>query len=280
MLFSQKKGLTPIKNAIQIDDIDKDLRVALWNTLDVFYLGNIRKKNWRHRCNYIQNNLIDKIWKDYFKQPLDSISIDTSNTVKIIREYILDNAQWYNVYDFIEFVSKNYNDETVNSSFRHSCNSILEKELSAYRFVSGEIIQITAEEEIKEIEKALEISDKFKGPKIHLKTALNKLSDRKKPDYRNSIKESISAVEALAIIISKKPKAKLKDALEEIEKVVNLHPALKESFIKLYGYTSDAGGIRHALLEEEDINFEDAKFMLVSCSAFINYLIAKIKTNN
>jgi len=43
----------------------------------------------------------------------------------------------------------------------------------------------------------------------------------------------------------------------------------------IYGYTSDEGGIRHAMLEEKIIDFEDAKFMLVSCSAFINYLIMK-----
>lgn len=54
-----------------------------------------------------------------------------------------------------------------------------------------------------------------------------------------------------------------------------MHPALKGSFEKLYGYTSDAEGIRHALLDEPNLDFEDAKFMLVSCSAFVNYLKAK-----
>ena len=52
---------------------------------------------------------------------------------------------------------------------------------------------------------------------------------------------------------------------------------MKEAFIKLYHYTSGADGIRHAigLLEEPNLSFEDAKFMLVSCSTFINYLISK-----
>lgn len=52
-----------------------------------------------------------------------------------------------------------------------------------------------------------------------------------------------------------------------------MHPALNGAFQKLYGYTSDAGGIiRHALLEEDSLDFKDAKFMLVSCSAFVTYL--------
>ena len=43
----------------------------------------------------------------------------------------------------------------------------------------------------------------------------------------------------------------------------------------IYGYTSDEDGIRHSMLELPKINFEDAKYMLVSCSAFINYLKSK-----
>jgi hypothetical protein len=64
-------------------------------------------------------------------------------------------------------------------------------------------------------------------------------------------------------------------ALAAIEKKTTLHPSLKEAFQKLYGYTSDAQGIRHALMDEPNLDIEDAKFMLVSCSAFVNYLIVK-----
>jgi hypothetical protein len=62
-----------------------------------------------------------------------------------------------------------------------------------------------------------------------------------------------------------------------LEKRINFHPALKEAFDKLYGWTSDAEGIRHGLglMEEPNLEFEDAKFMLVACSAFINFLLEK-----
>jgi hypothetical protein len=56
-----------------------------------------------------------------------------------------------------------------------------------------------------------------------------------------------------------------------------LHAVLKQAFQKLYGYTSDAQGIRHALLDEPTLDVEDAKFMLVSCSAFVNYLVVKVQ---
>jgi hypothetical protein len=45
--------------------------------------------------------------------------------------------------------------------------------------------------------------------------------------------------------------------------------------VKLYGYTSDDSGIRHAILDQPTVGFDEAKFMIVSCSAFVNYLIAK-----
>ncbi|MCD6238197.1 MAG: hypothetical protein J7K51_02530, partial [Thermotogae bacterium] len=109
----------------------------------------------------------------------------------------------------------------------------------------------------------------------HLKRALDLLANRKSPDYRNSIKEAISAVEAICNLITKEKKATLGQALKRIEDKVSLHPALKNAFSNLYGYTSDAEGIRHALLNEPNLSFEDAKFMLVSCSAFVNYLISK-----
>ncbi len=110
-----------------------------------------------------------------------------------------------------------------------------------------------------------------------MRTALSKLSDRKNPDFRNSIKESISAVESLCQKITGKPKATLGDALKAIEKNgrVNLHSALKRGYEAIYGYTSDADGIRHAMSEQSNCDFADAKYMLVSCSAFINYLIEK-----
>lgn len=48
---------------------------------------------------------------------------------------------------------------------------------------------------------------------------------------------------------------------------------MKGAFEKLYGYTSDANGIRHANgLGEGDSTFEEAKYMLICCSAFVNYL--------
>jgi hypothetical protein len=51
---------------------------------------------------------------------------------------------------------------------------------------------------------------------------------------------------------------------------------LKTSFSALYDYTSDADGIRHGMLDEPELSFVDAKYMLIVCSGFINYVTGKL----
>jgi hypothetical protein len=235
------------------------------------------------------NLLFELMWFDFFKKPLDTLpktwrqNPHTGTSIEaIVRKYFF-TCEWYEVYDFVEFVANNYpatsnycTDKRRNENFMGAANSILEKEMSAYRFVSGQIVQITSEEEIGTIEEAIETTETWVPVIHHLKSALNFLADRKTPNYRNSIKESISSVESMCKLIAEDDKATLGTALKKLEGKVTLHPALKKAFDSLYGYTNDADGIRHALLDEPNLKFEDAKFMLVACSAFINYLQAKL----
>ena len=55
-----------------------------------------------------------------------------------------------------------------------------------------------------------------------------------------------------------------------------MHPAFKSGLEKIYGYTSDEHGIRHSLMDNPNLNIDDAKFMLVICSAFVNYFQGKV----
>jgi AbiJ N-terminal domain 4 len=275
MLFSQRKGLRPVKSVMQVDSVDDDLKIGLWNALDVFYwsgFNSFLSVSDQSRVSL----LLHFLWRDYFKKTVDTIPSSGDRALAILKDYFFTCA-WYGVYDFIEFIANSSPaDYFENEKFVSFCNVVLERELSAYRFVDSKLIQITSEEEIGEIEEAL--TDLHKPVAKHLSTALDLLSDRKSPDYRNSIKESISAVEAACNLITGS-KATLGQALKALEAKTNLHPALRNALSSLYGYTSDADGIRHALLEEENLDFADAKFMLVSCSAFVNYLRSKSSKN-
>jgi len=270
--FSQRMGLKPVKDLIQKDGIDDDLRIGLWNTLQLSYWPH---KDYDTKIYSESRNLklfLNLLWHNYFRQPLDTIEKHMLLNISKIREYYF-SCEWYEVYDLIEFCVENYPNRKINKHFIDLCNDELNKELSAYRFVGNKIIQITSEEEISEIEDALQVP--LKPVKEHLIRSIELFANREKPDYRNSIKESISAVEAACILITGDEKTTLGKALGKLERERKLNPALKSSFSSLYGYTSSDDGIRHALTDESNLDIEDAKFMLVSCSAFINYLVVK-----
>jgi hypothetical protein len=193
-----------------------------------------------------------------------------------------DRLEWYEVYNLLEytvawaelFTLRAY---TAEKHALHA-NRILERELSGYRFLNGcELAPITNKMEIESIEEAITASQDagLDGVRTHLETALALFSQKPKPDFRNSIKESISAVESAAKLISGVPAGGLDAALEALGRQITIHPALKQGFLKLYGYTSDADGIRHSLSEESNAGFDEAKYMLVVCSAFTNYLMSK-----
>ena len=222
--------------------------------------------------------LFERLWQDHFKQPLDELDDAWPITFEDIKEHLFA-CEWYEVYDLLEFVANNYGEDAdtseVISEFTDACNSVLKRELSAYRFVRRKLVQITSEEEIAEIEEALTAPDSLTPVRSHLNSAVDLLANRESPDYRNSIKESISAVEALSRLITGDSKTTLGKALKTIDASVPLHGALQKAFGNLYGYSSDADGIRHSLMDENTLDFEDAKFMLVACSAFTNYLMEK-----
>ena len=215
MLFSQRKGIEPIKNVIQSDSIDDDLRNGLWNALIDSYWKSVQIKyfDFDEEIHTFQKRL----YANYFKKPLDTIEDDWEAFYNGIRKYFF-NCRWYKVYDFLEFIINNYPNKYKNDTCVSICNYILKKELSAYCFVGGQFTQITSQEEISEIEEALNISNPFKPVRVHIKSALTLFSDKKSPDYRNSIKESISAVESICILTTKKKNTAFSQALNILKK--------------------------------------------------------------
>lgn len=273
-LFSQRQGLKSEKCELQIKDMDADLRSKLWNVFHIQYWNGVYGDDLSSAANSEVLTYLMRLWHDYFKRPLDTLPNSWRKTCAELRSHFF-NCAWNEVYDFTEFSAKRHPDNHATDRFIAACNVVFEEELSGYRFVGRQIAPITSEDAIATIEQAQQPVSGLQPVTAHLRQALSLFSDRKQPDYRNSIKESISAVEAFCRLVALNPKATLGEALKALAPKVPLHPALSGAFDKLYGYTSDASGIRHSLLDESNLEQEDALFMLVSCSAFINYLTAK-----
>ena len=257
--------------------MDAPLRNGLWDTIHHFFIEDSDMVSFWY-----------VMWTDFFKETEDSFR----SYIPAIRDNFF-SMKWYEVYDFIEFVCEQaYKTNKSRKAptwthrtlplrlirsqikpFTAECNRILEREVSTWRIIDGKVTQITSEPEMKAVEAAMR--SKIAGIAQHITSATELLYDRKNPDYKNSIKDSISAVELICAKITKQNAPVLSKALDKIEKdnIVNLHPALKAAFEKLYGYTSSGSGIRHANISDDEITFELAQFFLITCSAFTNYLI-------
>ncbi|RZK47921.1 MAG: hypothetical protein EOO99_11950 [Pedobacter sp.] len=277
MKFSQRIGKTPEKKEIQFEKMDLELRTRLWNVISTQFI-DLLEDNDRY-SNTAFKLFCKNAYHDFFKYPIDKISPHRSIMTERFRKFFFD-FQWFEVYDFMEFILSTDEEEfeIELENLIVGCNQVLEQEFSAYRIVKFQVAQITNELEINQVEEAIKLTREYTsytGANIHLSRALELLSDKRNPDFRNSIKESISAIESVSKVISGNQKDSLGGALDKIKGKLNIHASLERGFKQLYGYTSDSDGIRHALMDSSNCSFEDALYMLVSSSSFINYLIAK-----
>lgn len=281
MNFSQRHGYSVARKLVQIEAIDDELRSALWSVTQLIVWRKFSgpDDSYGRSTDYVRGSnfevFTNQLWMNFYKEPVDTVPAYWGECHRQIRELYFASA-WFEVYDFIEFIAA-HTDSGHVSSYIDACNTKLDEENSAYRIIAGRVAPIANEQEVEEVETAIGLCSRFPGASSHLRTALGMLSDRSNPDYRNSIKESISAVESAAKIITGDHSASLGSILTRLERDYDLHQAMKTSFSAMYGYTSDADGIRHAMMDLPNINKAEARYMLIVCSAFINFIADNLK---
>jgi len=273
MRFSEREGIVKAREVIQSDDIDQPLRNSLWNLTRTFLL--VALDNSLDPTSKSEYRTVSRLWLHFFKSPLDEVQQGYWPSERDrIRKWFFD-AQWYEVYDFVEFIAQDFDEGLRKNRYLDLANSYLERELSAFRFAGDALTRVATETDLKAIDDALDAADSLPGVRSHLVAATEKLGNRTKPDYRNSIKESISAVEAICQLLAGTQNATLGDAIKKLGTAgVVIHPALSKAWSALYGWTNDKEGIRHAMLGESTVTQADARYMLVSCSAFVSYLVS------
>lgn len=259
--FSDRTKKAPINTIIQKDNLDERTRNKIINIIDAI-IDNCNKL-------YKIDEFYNYIYKAIFCVTEDEIPY--YNKRQPIIDGIKQNWQYYDILTFIEEIVIWYN-KNFSQDLTKIFNELFETECVGYRLINKRITDIINDEEIAEIQNAS--NTKYSACNESINKALNLLYNRENPDYSNSVKESISAIESICNIILGTQKTTLGDALKKLEKNgFEIHSAMKNAFISLYGYTSDKSGIRHNNGIDENTTFEEAKYMLVSCSAFLNYLI-------
>lgn len=273
--FGVRVGAVTSDQPLIIDSAPPDMRNRLWNILDWATFGPMGDCLIRSLDPEWHRFLI-AVWDRHLKWRLDDMGGSYLSSPRgRIRKHFLE-TDWWRVYELLEFAVAELPNRANAKLLSESCNSIFETERSGYRFISATIVPITSPTEIESVTSAASVTAPFETSAVHMRAAIAKLAERPKPDLRNSIKESVHAVEAACRVVSGKKNATLAEALKILEKNgFDMHPAFRSALDKLWGYTSDANGIRHSLMDAATLDYDDAKFFVVACSAFVNYLVSR-----
>jgi len=270
--FSQRAGLAPIPPQLQMGEVSDELR----RLIEYYLCLEIDRESYAP----YGSSVFDKKWlrvaKDIhvvlFKQSLDTFSYSPFDNQNRYSSFVRKSSIG-GLFDFVEFL------------VRHpGCSVELKRELAsafvaaraAYRvFDNKYIAAIGNEEQAAAFERAVrdaEVSHAAAARK-QLVAAGVALRDS---DWVGCVRESIHAVEAVAVRLAPGTDT-LGAALRVIEQRGHLHGSLKAVFGSLYGYTSDEGGVRHALVfgDEAQVDEADALFMLGACASFVSYLLAR-----
>lgn len=285
--FSERYGYVKPIEVLKKGFIEQDLAKSLCSCYDMlsedFEQQSNNQRDYEALELYLWVDLLHERKGDFYYGRFGP------NTV-VATEFLLDDIRtWYSKFDLIEktltYLRKTYFrgdsrdrvSQQIVEKFVHNINHFLRDLNYGYRVVDDIVVPITTDEEMKAVKHA--IDDSKDNIRHHIHSSLELYSKRPEADYRNSIKESISAVEAFCR--EKTSESKLGTALKKLEvSGVVIPNMLKTAFEKLYAYTNQPdSGIRHALMDPDGDYVpgqEEALFMLVSCSAFLNYLYGKM----
>lgn len=284
--FSQRNGLVKVREKLQVDELDVGTRNMIWNEILMYF-----------KVIPDYSIVIRRMRADLFELPIDSKPfIIKSTSYGKEKSYVgydawlknkISNGSITEVLDVVEYLTDQERSDEWAAQYAMAFHSGVGGQMLAlsqetvddlfagmcvgYRFVNGVLCRIVNEEEIKSIESA--IAESPDAVAEQLNNALLAFADRERPNYANVVKESISAVESQCCILTGDSKASLGTALKKLEDSgVRIHPALNKALHQLYGYTSDDPGIRHGGAAMANVDVALAQFMLVTCSAFVNYL--------
>lgn len=156
------------------------------------------------------------------------------NAEKLHKHVVQCEGMWYRIYDFIEKYLR-VTDSEKTQRLTIEFNRILEEEVAPYRILNGLVVPIIGKSELNSISETIDLE--YESVSKHMTKALELYSDRKKPDYENSVKESISSVESMCSIITGLSGGAA--TLGKIDKDHNANAKMKNMDFSRYPFNTD-----------------------------------------
>lgn len=271
--FAQAEGVEPLPAQLKTKTVSPHLTAMLWliinGSLDDCLEYGVTGYDGGPWLGSPWKRILEDWWVFVKHQAIDEFPNALSIIAIVKRE--IRSTDYLQVYGFLEFLIRR---PDLPKELRSNFELALEKARSPYRVVDNSIVEFATPEEAGAIIAAIsEVAESgSNGARTHLRRAVDCMSNG---DWAGTVRESIHAVESVARSIE--PSATTLDpALTRLSKSRYIHPALSGAFSKLYGYTSDEQGVRHALVNEgtPKVTEADAKFMYGACASFCSYLLA------
>lgn len=276
--FAQAEGIQPLPGPLSPKEMSPSLTASLWRCVHWHMsndVGDSRGMGGPARMRANWNNIMRSWHVDHLHGLIDEYSDVAAKLIAIAKSTITSN-DYVKVFDFIQFILRHRN---CPNGFTAGIDAILEKQQAAYRIIDMTVMPIASEHEAVMVAKTFAdlAQSEFGGARAHLRAAAVLIDSGA---FSDSVRESIHAVEAVAKKLAPEMST-LPNALNILAKKGHIHPALRGGFDKLYAYTSDQDGIRHALTEDSaNVDSTDALYMFGACASFISYLIGKARSAN
>lgn len=279
LTFSQAQGYEELPGPLKLEELPEEARIQIWNVF--YHFINATKKYGSYSSVYVGGVWVPILrakHASHDNRPLDEWNNSFEHQRQRIRGSV-EKLPFNQVFDLIQFVIRH---PQCPREFVVMMKEVFATSRLAYTIDVAKpptIIPAVTDAEGKTVVDAMQTlrSASLDGSAAHLRNAAECINGS---DWAGSIRESINAVESVARRLDPKASKELGPALASLDKHNALHPALKGAFAKLYGYTSDEQGIRHALLDQSSANvgMDEAVFMLGACASFASYLSRKHAT--
>ena len=249
LTFSQREGQAPLPKLMQPEYLPQKFRQLAWQAIDT----EIVNASTNNKGNIY--SIIDSYQFDIRGQFHDEIEewSEEDYYFDFCKEWIRDKG-YHEVLTFIEFILRN---EDCSENLHKDLVDVFEKAPVAY-FVDDKdglptIMPRVSREAGEATRQAIETLRKnsMEGAATHLRQAAKRINDARHindPQFADSVRESISAVESVARRIAPNENT-LGDALKSLEKKGLLkNNQLKKGFELIYAYTNSEEGVRHSLV--------------------------------
>lgn len=270
--FSERHGLAPEEPEVTIrEEAPEELRGIV---VDFAY-----------RCDLTPQDLRRILCEVLMRRPDENNWSGFPNVNGEVRD-LLDECEWYEVYDIIEAIAKHLqtdendpfvayaSDERQDERFMGLLNTYFRKRGIGYQLIAGRI-EVRGPEAFEVAVQTAHAQLKSAGLPTAAKEmheALRDLSRRPTPDTTGAIQHAMAAAECVARTAANDPKATLGDILKG-------HPGLvprplDEALSKMWGYASETA--RH-LREGREPGYEEAELAVVTAAGVVIYLEKKLQ---